>query len=187
MKAKVLNKIVREASGVHNYAIVAPISNQHREKLAADPETHPLTKPYREQMQRAPIMCSFGHRPTSASRTYHPATMKFRLRHGEIAPSKTGGRSGVGLAPAVLAKLLHAPKLEHPSESMEGTSMSEGSFGNTFDPNDLFLPHDDLFASSQTPSKIERPRRSRKNKHVKLRSVNCIYTLKKFSHVSDFC
>ena len=167
MKAKAVNKIVREASGIHNYALVPPITHKTREKLAPDPETHPLTKPYREQMQRAPIMCSFGHRPSSASRTYHPATMKFRLRHGEIAPSKAGGRSGVGLAPAVLAKLLHAPKLEHPSEALEGSSVD--SFGNSFDPNDLFLPHDDLFASSYTANS-EKPKK-RKDKQMKLQSV----------------
>ena len=28
---------------------------------------------------------NFGHRPRSANRTFHPATMKIKLDHGEIA------------------------------------------------------------------------------------------------------
>jgi hypothetical protein len=47
MKAKVVNKIVREASGVHNYTLVPPILSQVHENIAIDSDTHPLMKPYR--------------------------------------------------------------------------------------------------------------------------------------------
>jgi hypothetical protein len=77
-KAKVLNKFVRDASGIHAYAMVPPprVKDLSFGNEVFDPETHPLVKPYRLESQRKPIMCSFGHRPTSASRTFFPGTMK---------------------------------------------------------------------------------------------------------------
>jgi hypothetical protein len=57
IKASVVNKIVREASGVHNYAIVPPIKTEE-EKLAEtapdrykdlDPDTNPFMKAYAKQ------------------------------------------------------------------------------------------------------------------------------------------
>jgi len=80
MKAKVLNKIVREASGIHTYAIVAPIrvDNNIKTTDTLDPDTYPLVKPYRKETNRKPKAISYGHRPSSANRTFHPGTMKVR-------------------------------------------------------------------------------------------------------------
>lgn len=120
VKANVLNKIVREASGIHNYTIVAPLKLKSEkpkfEKL--EPETNPRVRPYAKEAKMKPVLCSFGHRPRSASRTFHPATMKFRLKHGEIA---SGGddvrrKTGFGLPVSVLAQVLKAPKLHHPND-----------------------------------------------------------------------
>ena len=70
-----LNKIVRDASGVHTYALIPPINDSTisaNQNQSIDPETNPVMKPYRDQINRKPIMASFGHRPRSASRTFHP-------------------------------------------------------------------------------------------------------------------
>lgn len=78
-KAKVLNKFVRDASGIHTYTMVAPPKKKQimgKEKEKFDPEIHPLMLPYRKESHRNPQMCSFGHRPSSASRTFNPGTMK---------------------------------------------------------------------------------------------------------------
>lgn len=120
VKANVLNKIVREASGIHNYTIVAPVKSKDSkptfEKL--EPETNPRVRPYAKEAKMKPVLCSFGHRPRSASRTFHPATMRFRLKHGEIAQ---GGdnvyKTGFGLPVSVLAQVLKAPKLYHPHDN----------------------------------------------------------------------
>jgi hypothetical protein len=176
IKANVINKVVREASGVHNYTIVPPPrmddvkSVTGKEKL--EPETNPLVRAYAQEAKSKPVVCSFGHRPKSASRTFHPATMKFRLKHGQILPSVKDGKTGVGLPVAVLKKVLHAPKIYHdiaemidiePSESMDNATTEEGQRMNhtssapgimqsspsrTNLRNELFLPkdqQDDLF------------------------------------------
>jgi hypothetical protein len=139
VKANVLNKIVREASGVHNYTIVAPVRNKDTKPVLQklEPETNPKVRPYAKEAKMKPILCSFGHRPRSASRTFHPATMKFRLKHGEIA---RGGdnvhKTGFGLPVSVLAQVLKAPKLYHPhdgalfgedSQDVAGESGAEGA------------------------------------------------------------
>jgi hypothetical protein len=120
MKANVLNKIVRESSGIHNYTIVPPprtkntksgSTDEGGEEELLDPETNPYVKPYAKEAKSKPIICSFGHRPRSASRTFHPATMKFRLKHGEILPTTDSKKTNVGLPVAVLAKVLHAPHI----------------------------------------------------------------------------
>ena len=145
-KAKVINKIVRDVSGVHTYALIPPIEKKGKKvKEVVDPDTHPLMKPYRDESTRNPIMCSFGHRPRSASRTFHPSTMKVRLRHEEVAAVADQGKNGFGLQPAVLAKLLHAPPLSH--DQGEGDSKSRGSAppSGWEDPHNLFLSPDELF------------------------------------------
>mmetsp|Transcript_18953 Transcript_18953/g.19692 ORF Transcript_18953/g.19692 Transcript_18953/m.19692 type:complete len:762 (-) Transcript_18953:46-2331(-) len=144
-KAKVVNKIVREASGIHNYTLVPPIVGKLKEKLEIDPDTHPLMKPYREQSNTNPIMCSFGHRPKSASRTFNPGTMKIRLKKNEIAESAPNGRNGFGLPPSVLSKLLHAPKIYHPGEEFDDPKSN-----SLYDPHDLFLPNEDIFNSKKS-------------------------------------
>lgn len=147
-----MNKIVREASGVHNYALVPPIRNKKKEgKIEIDPETHPLMKPYREQSNGNPVMVSFGHRPKSASRTFHPGTMRIRLGHGEIAGTAAEGKNGIGLPPSVLAQLLHAPHIPRPGEELDDEpGMGRHEEGTLHDPNDLFLPSDQLFGKSQS-------------------------------------
>jgi hypothetical protein len=123
VKANVLNKIVREASGVHNYTLIAPPRSKQIggaetiEKL--DPECNPKVKAYANETKFKPVICSFGHRPRSASRTFHPATMKFRLRHGEIVKKEDEAKTGFGLSVAVLNQVLHAPRVPRPSEALE--------------------------------------------------------------------
>jgi hypothetical protein len=135
--------------------IVTNKSRSH-ENIPIDPDTHPLMKPYREQSNTNPIMCSFGHRPKSASRTFHPGTMKIRLTKGEIAQPARNGRNGFGLPPSILSKLLHAPKIHHPGEEFEeeitagaGTGATENSL---YDPHNLFLSNDQILKESSLPS-----------------------------------
>lgn len=74
-------------AGVNSYALVPPPPHARaslRAKEEIDPDTHPRLKAYAKEATLKPIICSFGHRPSSASRTFHPATMKIRLKHGEI-------------------------------------------------------------------------------------------------------
>jgi hypothetical protein len=134
MKANVVNKIVREASGVHNYTIIAPprsITNPDGKmpKERLEPETNPKVKSYANESKAKPIVCSFGHRPRSASRTFHPSSMRFRLRPGEIlpsvggsSPSKSGPSKVIGLSVAVLAKVLHAPAIKKLDELLEDST-----------------------------------------------------------------
>ena len=120
VKANVLNKIVREASGIHNYTIVAPIRTVDKKPVIGklEPETNPRVRPYAKEAKMKPVLCSFGHRPRSASRTFHPATMKFRLKHGEIARGGDNvNKTGFGLPVSVLSQVLHAPKLYHPGDN----------------------------------------------------------------------
>jgi hypothetical protein len=127
VKANVLNKIVREASGIHNYTIVAPVRTTTTKKTyeKLEPETNPRVRPYAKEAKMKPILCSFGHRPRSASRTFHPATMRFRLKHSEIAH---GGdnvyKTGFGLPVSVLAQVLKAPRIYHGDASLFGTGDS---------------------------------------------------------------
>ena len=103
-------------------------------------------KPYAKEASKKPVMVSFGHRPRSASRTFHPATMKFRLRHGELA--MVGGKDtyGFGLPVSILEKILHAPKLEmHGMSPPPGTGHDaqenperEMELRRTIDPHELF-------------------------------------------------
>jgi hypothetical protein len=134
MKANVVNKIVREASGVHNYTIIAPprsITNPDGKipKERLEPETNPKVKSYSNESRAKPLVCSFGHRPRSASRTFHPSSMRFRLRPGEIlpsvagnSPSKSGPTKVIGLPVAVLAKVLHAPAIKKFDELLEDST-----------------------------------------------------------------
>lgn len=134
MKANVVNKIVREASGLHTYTIVPPpksITNPDgkAEKEILQAETNPRVRAYANESKAKPVLVSFGHRPKSASRTFHPSTMKFRLKQGEILPSTQAlnqqQKKRVGLPVAVLAKVLHAP----PITSLEDVLSKPGSSG----------------------------------------------------------
>jgi hypothetical protein len=160
VKANVLNKIVREASGVHNYTMIAPpreimpLLRSDIENL--DPETNPRMKPYANEAKSKPTLVSFGHRPRSASRTFHPATMKFRLKHGEIASDTN--KTGFGLPVAILSQILHAPKIslpgtntdEHDEEEEDDFHMKR-QMGGGQDFNDLFFSPDqqrDMFTTT---------------------------------------
>lgn len=153
VKAHVVNKIVREASGVYNYALVPPPRQKfddEEEVQKIDPELHPKLKPYASEAKMKPIICSFGHRPKSASRTFHPATMKFRLRHSEIAKITSNTQTGFGLPVAVLAKVLHAPQIRPPSaaENFVDDTISEPTLGsyhnrNAIEYSDMFLSPED--------------------------------------------
>lgn len=155
VKAKVLNKIVREASGIHNYAIVPPprIGKLQTMNEILEPETNPRVRAYAKEAKMKPIICSFGHRPSSASRTFHPATMKFRLKHGEIAsvgnnPSKTG----FGLPVTILKQVLYAPKIMNNSTINDSTineisSIKSGNFDN--DHNNSHHDYKDLFFNTE--------------------------------------
>ncbi len=133
VKANVLNKIVREASGVYNYTIVAPprelVPLQKSDVENLDPESNPRMKSYANESKQKPVLCSFGHRPSSASRTFHPATMKFRLKHGEIAADSN--KTGFGLSVAILSQILHAPKISMPNAAMEDEQNEEDQQRNT--------------------------------------------------------
>ncbi|RYH27226.1 hypothetical protein EON65_13770 [archaeon] len=167
MKANALNKFVREASGVHNYTIVAPpkqVINDSHSKEILDPETNPRVRSYAVEAKQKPVLCSFGHRPSSASRTFHPATMKLKLRHGAIVPALDPHRTTVGLPVAVLKKVISAPPIvnvleearmasQPPSPSDTPINSKPGSpiNGQRSSYNDLFLSkeeQDSLFSGT---------------------------------------
>lgn len=123
-----------------------------------DADTHPLTKPYRDAAKMNPSVCSFGHRPSSASRTFHPSTMAVRLKKGQIVKPGENGKSGFGLTPANLAKVIKAPKYVSLEDSLEldKTKNIGSAFGSTTmadDPFGLFTaPPADPDASFATAS-----------------------------------
>ena len=112
VKAAVLNKIVREATGINTYVITAPPrSGEDKPEDISDPDTNPHFKSYAKETKKKPQIVSFGHRPRSASRTFNPATMRIRMRHGEMANPGRDGQYGFGLPVGILAKILKAPKI----------------------------------------------------------------------------
>lgn len=121
VKANVLNKIIREASDVYNYTLVAPprskTGGDALEKIA--PEMNPKLASYARETKFKPVIRSFGHRPRSASRTFHPATMRFKLKHGEIMKKEDESRVGFGLSVAVLSQVLSAPPVPRPGDDLK--------------------------------------------------------------------
>lgn len=188
IKANVVNKVVREASGIHNYTIIPPPRLEEDRQLfrkePLEPETNPSVRAYAQESKLKPVMCSFGHRPRSASRTFHPATMRFRLKHGQILPSVTGGRTGVGLPVAVLKQVLHAPKIAHNlAETMEDINHEEdlGHLGVSssskppVDYSDLFLSKEqqaDLFHNPQSQPPTDKRRQLSKAKLAPLDNLD---------------
>jgi len=146
VKANILNKIVREASGVHDYTIIPPprlrpIKKKHE---IIEPELNPKVRPYAKESKMKPTVCSFGHRPSSASRTFHPATMKFRLKHGEIASSGDNPtRTGFGLPVSVLKQVLYAPKIHSIPPMSPSNSTIADSADLSSDNRDLFFTADE--------------------------------------------
>eukprot|EP00981_Chlorochromonas_danica_P003646 scaffold681_cov173-Ochromonas_danica.AAC.9 len=173
MKANAVNKFVREATGIHNYTIVPPpraiTDDDPSVKEILDPETNPRVRSYAAEAKIKPVLCSFGHRPSSASRTFHPATMKFRLPHGAIVPQVDPRRSSVGMPVAVLKKVIKAPPIvnvieeaekaasAHPSPTQQSPMFSRSTSPNkhggpSVSYNDLFLSkeeQDSLFAPAK--------------------------------------
>jgi len=145
VKAAVLNKIVREASGVNTYVITAPPrSLEDKPEDISDPDTNPHFKAYAKETKKKPIIVSFGHRPRSASRTFNPATMRFRMRHGEMVKTSSEGQYGFGLPVGVLAKILKAPKISNNGTfgaqggGDDDASMEDAAAASRYDPHDLF-------------------------------------------------
>ena len=148
MKAKVLNKIVREESGQHTYTLMPPMVRPGMKEVEepVDPETHPLFRPYAAEAHQKPVVRSFGHRPSSASRTFNPATMKVRLRHGSVArQEKPAHATGYGIPVAVLTKVLNAPALPRFGDTYDTLLPPSTAPGPLTDPNGLF-PSDDEMA-----------------------------------------
>jgi hypothetical protein len=124
IKTKVLNKIVREGSGVRTYTLFNPETDQKNHQKTSeiiDIDTHPAFRPYASESQLKPVMASFGHRPKSASRTFNPATMKVRLRHNEVIKMNKlqKNKTGFGLPVVILSKILNAPPLNKSNSQTE--------------------------------------------------------------------
>lgn len=166
-KVVAINKIVREASGVHTYALMPPLHDDLRVNVNIhDPETHPVLQPYRDQVNRMPVMASFGHRPKSASRTFNPATMKIRLKHGEVTQPLASGKSNFGMPAALLAQLLHCPKLEAQSEPFSAPASS-----SIMQPSDLFLSPEEMSFVTSKPSKTRITSSTRSTHSTSLRDI----------------
>jgi len=147
VKAAVLNKIVREASGINTYVITAPPRSVDDEpEDIHDPDTNPHFKSYAKETKKKPQIMSFGHRPRSASRTFNPSTMRFRMRHGEMIKAGRDGQYGFGLPVGILAKILKAPKIGenmfNPAQTPAGPPSVEAE-SSRHDPHDLFSMPDE--------------------------------------------
>jgi hypothetical protein len=147
MKAKVLNKIVRQESGQHTYTLVPPVvrPGTHEVEEPVDPETHPLFRPYAVEAHQKPVVRSFGHRPSSASRTFNPATMKVRLRHGSVArQEKPAHATGFGIPVAVLTQVLKAPALPRPGDVDDTLLAPSTAPGPLSDTHGLFPSEEEM-------------------------------------------
>lgn len=148
IKAKVLNKIVREASGKHAYVIVPPPRKKDEViELDPDPETNPFVALYAKETKKKPVIVSFGHRPRSASRVFNPGTMRVKMKHDEIAKAPSDhNKFQFGLPVGILGKILKAPHINNPNSlADEDVSQQESleSAHELDDPHDLFsLPPD---------------------------------------------
>jgi hypothetical protein len=150
IKAKVLNKVVREASGQHGYVIVPPARMKGEEvEMDADPETNPFVALYAKETKKKPVIVSFGHRPRSASRVFNPGTMKIKMKHNEVAKAPNDpNKFQFGLPVGILGKILKAPHIKAVGSMLDDDEedvSQAGTLGSSFeaDPHDLFsLPPD---------------------------------------------
>ena len=123
LKVRILNKIVREASGIHTYTLVPPPKKKGEiVEPDVDPETNPQVKSYTKETKKKPKIISYGHRPSSASKTFNPGTMKFRMKHDELAKAPKDGVFEFGMPAGVLAKVLRASPLRNELEMEESTT-----------------------------------------------------------------
>jgi hypothetical protein len=184
IKAKVVNKFVREATGIHTYALVPPPRLKGEViPMDPDPETNPFVKTYAKETKKKPHIVSYGHRPSSASRTFNPGTMRIKMKHNEVATAPAEGKFEFGLPVGILAKLLHAPKIwqakpddagvdvdAEESQASEAGSrgQSRGSKGSKSDYNqsayNIHDPHD-LFSSP--PPSPSQPISDNRNNNVR--------------------
>ena len=104
---------------------------------------------YTSESNFTPSLTSFGHRPISASRTFNPCTMRIHLKHDEIVKTtKKKRKTGFGLSPMVLAKLLHAPKLRNYDDKNSDDFFTENQ-SNPYDhPDSISINRNELFLSS---------------------------------------
>lgn len=144
IKAKVVNKIVREASGKHSYVIVPPPRKKGEEiELDPDPETNPFVALYAKETKKKPVIVSFGHRPRSASRVFNPGTMRVKMKHNEIARAPSDhNKFQFGLPVGILGKILKAPPIRNPNSLADEDESQQGSLAESAheydDPHDLF-------------------------------------------------
>ena len=139
IKANVVNKFVREASGIHTYALVAPPRLKGEViPMDPDPETNPFVKTYAKETKKKPVIVSFGHRPSSASRVFNPGTMKIKMKHNEFATAPREGKFEFGLPVGILGKLLKAPKITMPGAGGDEEDFSASGSAPAPDPHGLF-------------------------------------------------
>lgn len=139
LKLKIVNKILRKELDSTTYTVMPPILEKTRKTGFSDfniPEPidhrHPVFRPYYTDFLLRPVMTSYGHRPSSGSRTFVPATMKIRLKHGELIKTDLEKKkTGFGLPVSVLAKLLRVPK------QPKSLNSSGDSFYTETSPNSL--------------------------------------------------
>lgn len=161
IKAKAVNKIVREASGVHSYVIVPPPKMPGDViEPDPDPETNPLVALYAKETKKKPVIVSYGHRPRSASRVFNPGTMRIKMKHDEVAKApKDHNKFDFGLPVGVLGKILRAPSIKAPgstvddddshAQGLRSDTIDDQESAHQYDPHDLFsLPPDSPGAQS---------------------------------------
>jgi hypothetical protein len=145
LKLKIVTKIIREELDLTGSTIMPPIRDKTQKTGFFDLDTsdpidhrHPVFRPYyTDFLLLRPVMTSYGHRPSSGSRTFVPATMKFRLKHGEIMKTDLEKKkTGFGLPVSVLAKLLRVPKQPKLENSSSESFYAETSQNPSIDDYD---------------------------------------------------
>ena len=87
LKSLLLTKIVRNALGDNTYYYPNETNKSRSNKKNVNPYMHPSIKVYEKECSYNVKDVSFGHRKHSASRLFHPATMKVHLKHSECVDS----------------------------------------------------------------------------------------------------
>jgi hypothetical protein len=144
LKLKIVNKIIRKELDLRTFTIMPPIRDKTRKTCCSDFDTsnpidhrHPVFRPYYTDFLLRPVMTSYGHRPSSGSRTFVPATMKIRLKHGELVKTDLEQKkTGFGLPVSVLAKLLRVPKQPKSANSSTDSFCTEISQNPSRDDED---------------------------------------------------
>ena len=87
LKSLLLTKIVRNSLGDNTYYYPNETNKSKSNTKNMNPYMHPSVKIYEKECRSKEIAVSFGHRKHSASRLFHPATMKVHLKHSECVDS----------------------------------------------------------------------------------------------------